>query len=121
MFLVKFFVFFLLGDLHNLFAQAEDTILCFHWLEIQKEKFNLLDSVALWRVKETQCSDVLRQFPDSTFPCTQSLSLHDIARCLHDFRGHLRCGKWAVLPGRVFRIFGRLVFHVLTAPVFQTG
>ena len=57
-FLVNFSVRFPFSDLHNLFAEAEDTILSSHWMEIQKEKYNLLDSASLYRVKETRCSDV---------------------------------------------------------------
>ena len=58
-FLVEFSLFFLLGDLHNLFAQAEDTILCFRWIEIQKRNtftiYKHLDKTALYRMIETPC------------------------------------------------------------------
>ena len=103
---------------------------CLHRQRIQSSAFtdwkfkkrNTIYLTALrsgeWKKHNAQmCSDV--SFLIRLFLTLQSV--HGIARCLHDFRGHLRCGKWAVLPGRVFRIFGRLVFHVLTAPVFQTG
>ena len=47
-----------------------------------------------------------------------SMTLPDVYMIFGVIRG---VANGAVLPGRVFRIFGRLVFHVLTAPVFQTG
>ena len=87
---------------------------CLHRQRIQSSAFtdwkfkkrNTIYLTALrsgeWKKHNAQmCSDV--SFLIRLFLTLQSV--HGIARCLHDFRGHLRCGKWGSFTGSCFPHF----------------
>ena len=65
-----------------------------------------------------RCAQMSVSWFDFSLHSSLSMALPDVYMIFGVIWG---VANGAVLPGRVFRIFGRLVFHVLTAPVFQTG